>query len=60
MNPTQSASVRPDGTCVRRVRTADGRGPTRLRGILLLLARLGLRGGEVKTLTLEDLDRRAG
>ena len=30
------------------------------RAILLLLARLGLRGGEIMTLGLEDLDWRAG
>ena len=38
-------------------RTAVGR---RDYAILLLLARLGLRSGEVKTLTLEDLDWQAG
>jgi site-specific recombinase XerD len=38
-------------------RTATGR---RDYAILLLLARLGLRGGEVVTLTLDDLDWRAG
>jgi integrase len=32
----------------------------RNRAILLLLARLGLRAGEVRPMSLEDLDRRRG
>jgi hypothetical protein len=45
---------------VGQLRSAHAHRPARLRGLVVVLARLGLRAGEVVAIELDDIDRRAG